>query len=299
MTRLHTIVKLSHDHVVSHTRQLTAQRVSEPKFNRCQLACTTLAEMESIMADITYSIADTILHTTYSDGVATPSKIVDYINAQTDLRVIAVTDHDTTEGAFAARNYVSRQGIDLDVIIGQEVTTDEGDIIGLFLSATLPKYTTALEAVLAIHTQGGLAIAAHPFSYWATATLMKGVGSQIATLPLDGVEVRNGFPTNVFSNPLTAWKNRRHARHSALGGSDSHVPYTAGQAFTWFPGHTAADLRTAISEASTRAGGTLWTPRSLARMLPVLLRSGMPSLPTAPPISEERSAVPVTVNWRQ
>lgn len=242
------------------------------------------------MTDVPYSKADTHLHTTYSDGVATPSELVDYIIAKTDLRVIAVTDHDTTEGAFAARNYVSRQGIDLDVIIGQEVTTDEGDIIGLFLSATLPKYTTALEAVQAIHAQDGLAIAAHPFSYWATATLMKGVGSQIATLPLDGVEVRNGFPTNVFSNPLTAWKNGQHARHSALGGSDSHIPYTAGQAFTWFPGHKAEDLRTAIINASTRAGGTLWTPKSLARLVPVLLKSGMPSLPTTPPIGEERSA---------
>jgi predicted metal-dependent phosphoesterase TrpH len=228
------------------------------------------------------SKADTHLHTTYSDGVATPTEMVDYVASQTDLRVIAITDHDTTDGAFVAQAHARRQGLDLDVIVGQEVTTDEGDIIGLFLNASLPQYATALEAVHAIHAQGGLAIAAHPFSYWATATLMCGVGSQIATLPLDGVEVRNGFPTNVLSNPLTTWWNRHQSKHSELGGSDSHVPYTAGQAFTWFPGSSAEDLRTAIELACTRAGGTLWTPTSIARTVPTLLRHGMPSRPSEP-----------------
>ena len=232
---------------------------------------------------IVRSKADTHLHTTYSDGVSTPAELVDYVVLHTDLRVIAITDHDTTDGAYVARRYARTHGLDLEVIIGQEVTTDEGDIIGLFLNTTLPQYATAIEAVRAIQAQGGLAIAAHPFSYWATATLMKGVGSQISTLPLDGVEVRNGFPTNFVSNPLTAWMNRRSdAQHSELGGSDSHVPHTVGQAFTWFPGDTAEDLRAAIVEGKTCAGGTLWTPMSLARMVPILLKHGMPSLPSEP-----------------
>jgi len=60
-----------------------------------------------------------------------------------------------------------------------------------------------------------------------------------------------------------------------LGGSDSHVPFTAGQACVRFPGHTAADLRRAIKSGTVQAGGTLWTPLSLARMVPMLLRVGM------------------------
>ncbi len=253
------------------------------------------------MTELFRSKADTHLHTTYSDGVATPAELVDYVASHTDLRVIAITDHDTTDGAFVAQAHARRQRLDLDVIIGQEVTTDEGDIIGLFLEATLPQYATAIEAVRAIQAQGGLAIAAHPFSYWATATLMKGVDSKISALPLDGVEVRNGFPTNFISNPLTTWKNRRpDARHSELGGSDSHVPYTVGQAFTWFPGDTAEDLRAAIVEGETLAGGTLWTPLSLARMVPVLLKSGMPRHPSERLSSEEALvAQPATAEARR
>ncbi len=247
------------------------------------------------MTELFRSKADTHLHTAYSDGVATPAELLDYIASYTEVRVIAITDHDTTDGAYVAQAHARRQRLDLDVIIGQEVTTDEGDIIGLFLNATLPQYATALEAVQAIHAQGGLAIAAHPFSYWATATLMQGVGTQIATLPLDGVEVRNGFPTNLVSNPLTAWKNRRQSRHSELGGSDSHIPFTVGQAFTWFPGRTAEDLQTAIVEGYTSAGGTLWTPTNLAKIFPVLLKHGMPTL-ASKPIDGEDALVPQRVS---
>jgi hypothetical protein len=62
-----------------------------------------------------------------------------------------------------------------------------------------------------------------------------------------------------------------------LGGSDSHVPYTVGQAFTWFPGRSAADLRRAVLARRTRAGGSLWTPTSLLAAMPLLRGAGLPA----------------------
>jgi hypothetical protein len=104
---------------------------------------------------------------------------------------------------------------------------------------------------------------------------MKGVGTQIFTLPLDAVEVRNGFPTNIFSNPLTGWLNSLMGQNlAAMGGSDSHAPFTIGQPFTYFSGQTAADLRQAIEARTVRAGGSLWSPFSMARMLPLLFKQG-------------------------
>ena len=230
-----------------------------------------------------YSKADTHIHTNYSDGLLAPEETVEYVATHTDLRVIAITDHDTAEGAFVAQEYALKRKLSLEVIIGQEVTTDEGDIIGLFVKTTLPSYRTAQEAISAIHAQGGLAVAAHPFSRWSTLNNMMGVGTQIFTLPLDGVEVRNGFPANIFSNPLTAWLNYFMGQNlAAMGGSDSHAPFTIGQPYTYFPGRTAADLRQAIETKMVRAGGSLWTPLGLARLLPLLLkRGGLPSYKVA------------------
>ncbi len=224
-----------------------------------------------------YSKADTHIHTTYSDGLMSPIEIVDFIATQTDLRVIAITDHDTAEGAFVAQAYARYRAPHLAVIIGQEISTNEGDVVGLFLKSSLPLFKTAAEAIEAIHAQGGLAVAVHPLSRWPTFGSMRGVGQKILGLPFDAVEVRNGFPTNIFSNPLTSWLNRYLGQNlPELGGSDSHVSFTVGQALTWFPGSSAADLRRAIENGAVRAGGTLWTPLSLARLIPLLLKRGLP-----------------------
>jgi predicted metal-dependent phosphoesterase TrpH len=229
------------------------------------------------MRNTIYSKADTHMHTTYSDGAATPAEMVEHVVAHTDLKVVAVTDHDTAEGALIARRYVRESGIPLEVIVGQEVTTDEGDVVGLFLRETLPAFRTAAQAVQAIHAQGGLAIAVHPFSRWITLGNMMGVGQRLAVLPLDGVEIRNGFPTNWGGNAYTRWFNRRTAGHAELGGSDSHVPFTIGQAHTLFPGDTAEDFRRAVLSRTTIAAGPLWTPASLVQLVPSLARHGFPS----------------------
>lgn len=221
------------------------------------------------------SKADTHIHTRFSDGLMSPEETVEVIARQTDIRVIAITDHDTAEGAFIAQAHAQRHRLPLEVIIGQEFSTVDGDVVGLFLKSTLPKYKTAAEAIKGIHGQDGLAVAVHPFSRWSTLNNMCGLGVKIFDLPLDGVEVRNGFPTNFLSNPLSAWLNRHRGQNLAeLGGSDSHAPFTVGQAFTWFEGQTANDLRWAIESRTTRAAGTLWTPASLARVIPVLLKQG-------------------------
>jgi hypothetical protein len=222
-----------------------------------------------------FSKADTHMHTSYSDGLMSPEDTVKIIADETDLRVIAITDHETAEGAFVAQAYARRRGLPLEVIIGQEFSTVDGDVVGLFLKSTLPKFKTAAKAIEAIHAQGGLAVAVHPFSRWSTLNNMCGLGTKIFDLPLDAVEVRNGFPTNLVSNPLSSWLNRNLGQDLAeLGGSDSHAPFTVGQAFTWFEGYTADDLGQAIERRATRAGGTVWTPASLARVIPLLIKQG-------------------------
>lgn len=225
-----------------------------------------------------FSKADTHMHTRFSDGLMSPEETVEIIAHQTDIRVIAITDHDTAEGALVAHAHALRQKLPLEVIIGQEFSTVDGDVVGLFLKSTMPKYKTAAQAIDAIHSQGGLAVAVHPFSRWSTLNNMCGLGVKIFDLPLDGVEVRNGFPANFLSNPLTTWLNRHKGQNLAeLGGSDSHAPFTVGQSFTWFAGRTADDLRQAIESRTTRAAGSLWTPTRMARVIPVLLKQGGPT----------------------
>jgi predicted metal-dependent phosphoesterase TrpH len=103
------------------------------------------------------------LHTTYSDGACSVDDLLHFVVERTDLRVIAVTDHDTIEGARRAHQAVQACGAPIEVIVGEEVSSRDGHILGLWLTERVPPGMTARDTVAAIQAQGGLAIAAHPF----------------------------------------------------------------------------------------------------------------------------------------
>lgn len=220
-----------------------------------------------------WSRADLHLHTTASDGLMTPEETVEIIAQQTRLAVIAITDHDTAEGALLARDYARRHKLDIQVIVGQEVSTDEGDVLALFIEATLPLFRTAGAAIDAIHRAGGLAVAAHPFAVGLGENSVK---RAFQHLPFDAVEVRHGCPINFLGNRYARQLNRQAQNLAELGSSDSHIPFTAGEAYTWFPGASAEDVRAAILARTVRPGGPLWTFRNILRSAPIVAERGWP-----------------------
>ena len=100
------------------------------------------------------------------------------------IDIIAITDHNTIKGGVETKKVEKEFGI--EVIIGSEIMTTEGEIIGLFLNEEIPKGLTPEETIELIKEQGGLAIAPHPYS-----PICKALGDRIFDLNLDGVEVFN------------------------------------------------------------------------------------------------------------
>jgi anti-anti-sigma factor len=222
-----------------------------------------------------YSKADIHIHTDFSDGLHEPEAIVNYVVTHTDLRLIAITDHNTIDGARVAYEYWQRHRdtfTNLEVIKGVEVSSADGHILALFVEEDIPEGLSAADTVRAIHEQGGLAIAAHPFTHLLPFTDFHGIGRQIGSLPLDGVEARSSVPTELYANWLTAAYNRRHANHSALGSSDAHYLTMVGKTYTWFPGQTAVDFRQAVEKGTVRAGGRVNGPVMVLQVINHLLR---------------------------
>ncbi len=211
--------------------------------------------------------ADLHLHTSYSDGQPSVVELLDHIAARTDLTVIAITDHDTIAGAEVAQALARREGYPFEVIVGEEVSTRDGHIVGLFLERAVPPHLSAAEAVAAIHAQGGLAFAPHPFFNdrpWRDRRPMDGVGKVLERLPVDAIEVDNSTPFLERAN----WRARRYARRRglpALGASDAHIALASGKSFTNFPGRGADDLRRAILAGTVKPGALAYTlPELLA-----------------------------------
>src|SRR3981081_4407106 len=106
------------------------------------------------MSDLSY--ADLHLHTSYSDGWPTPRAVVDYVRRRTALDVIAITDNATIEGAWWAADYAAGLEDAPRVIVGEEVSSRDGHILGLFLQERVRPGLTAEATVDAIPEQGGL-----------------------------------------------------------------------------------------------------------------------------------------------
>jgi predicted metal-dependent phosphoesterase TrpH len=194
------------------------------------------------------------MHTTASDGWPVPSELVDHACA-TGLDVIAVTDHDTIEGALQAAEYAAAR-TRLQVVIGEEISSRDGHIVGLFLERRIRPGMSAAATVHAIHDQGGLAVAVHPF--WRTQRRTRGgtvhgVGWLAAELDFDAVEVENATPGFYLFNQLARRLNLGVER-AEVGGSDAHILDAVGRAFTEFSGRTPKALRTAIEKGTTSAG---------------------------------------------
>ena len=216
------------------------------------------------------------VHTTASDGTASPADALDWAIEHTDLSVIAICDHNTNEGALEAAEIARAGSLPVEVIVGQEVESSDGHILGLWTPEMISPGMDAAHTVAEIHRQGGIAVAAHPFApLWMDKHgLCRGDAATYDCVEYDAVEVANSTPLMRLANlrALMYWR-ANSLRLAALGGSDAHMLSIIGTSRTIFPGSTAADLRQAIEARTTRGKGANFNPVrtvSYARKVPAI-----------------------------
>lgn len=199
-----------------------------------------------------WSKADLHIHSAHSDGLAKIPEIMEYVQHRTDLSVIAITDHNTVEGALFAESLAELY--DFDVIVGTEVSARDGHILGLFVREDVRPGMSTADTIAAIEEQGGIAIIAHPFS-------AKGVFGPLGrNVFADAVNEGAFRALEVYNSlPFLAWANSHAAKLAGgqgialTGGSDAHVIEAIGKGYTMFRGSSATDLRTSIEHLETRA----------------------------------------------
>ena len=197
--------------------------------------------------------ADLHVHSTWSDGAQRPDALVRA--AAGHLNVLAVTDHDEIGGALEADRFArANPQLGVDVIVGEEISTLNGHLIGLYLQECIPPRLSAARTVDLIHAQGGLAIVAHPFHpVRGTVRGHRTIAQLMPDLPVDAVEVVNN--AGVFSWFYDAWAALANVEWAlpVTGGSDAHDVWYVGNAVTRFAGRTAEDLRHALLSGVTSA----------------------------------------------
>ncbi|HUP27350.1 MAG TPA: PHP-associated domain-containing protein [Chloroflexia bacterium] len=202
------------------------------------------------------------MHTSLGDGLASVQQIFDFVENETDLDVIAITDHDDIRGAMQALELIERRKYRFKVIPGTEITTRNGHLLALFVTREFPMLKSLEWSIKAVHEAGGMAIAPHPLSWLTTSIREKPLLSVHAgPYPFHGIETFNPSYAGRVAHKRVLELNRTILKLPEFGGSDAHALSMIGKGFTYFPGSTIEDLLEAIKAHTTTAGGTFMNLR--------------------------------------
>jgi predicted metal-dependent phosphoesterase TrpH len=173
--------------------------------------------------------ADLHVHTRYSkDSVSPPEEIVQHC-LKIGINCLAVTDHDSIAGALETKRIAP-----FKVIIGEEVLTNSGEIIGYFLKEEVPPHLSPEETVKRIKAQGGLVCIPHPCDCLRPQSRLSPRALQRILSQVDLIEV--------FNSRTLLSRDAVHARELAQKcglpgtvGSDAHVIQEVGRAYIEIP----------------------------------------------------------------
>ena len=144
------------------------------------------------------------------------------------ISIVAITDHNNIYGGIKLEKICKKFGNKIHVIVGEEIFTDSGEIIGLFLKDNIKPGMSVDATISEIKRQGGLVYSPHPYDEKRKKTVLKEHFISLFRDEIDCIEVYNG--RNVLDE--YAVKQREIADKYSLKyviGSDAHTTLEVGR----------------------------------------------------------------------
>ncbi|UCC59560.1 MAG: PHP domain-containing protein [Dehalococcoidia bacterium] len=173
--------------------------------------------------------ADLHVHTCHSkDSTSSPDLIVRHC-LEVGINCLAVTDHNSIDGALEVTRIAP-----FEVIVGEEMMTTGGEIIGLFLSELIPPRLCPEETVARIKAQGGLVCIPHPFDRFRPHSRLSRDSLEKIMPDIDLIEVFNSR-TYLLRDSKRAMKYAQSHGLPGIVGSDAHVIREIGRSYIEMP----------------------------------------------------------------
>ena len=182
-------------------------------------------------------------HTYWSkDSLASPRALLE-VCRQRGIDRLAVTDHNTLRGGLEAAALAPER-----FIVGEEILTTEGELLGYFLTEEVPAGLSPQETIDRLRRQGAVISVSHPYDYARQGAWREEILRPL--LPqLDALEAFNARTTSAGPNARAA-ALARQAGLPGLAGSDAHAPFEVGRGLTVLePFHDAESFRRALASA--------------------------------------------------
>ena len=174
-------------------------------------------------------------HSEYSPDSRTPIAVQALAIKAAGLDVVCATDHNTIEGALRLRDKADG----FRVIVGEEISSRDGEIIGLFLETAVPRDLSAEETIDRIHGQGGLVSVPHPYSHNRIYRIRREALERVWPT-IDAIEVFNAREAIAGDNRRALAFAQSHEIPGAVG-SDAHRPWEIGRAYLECPDFAGRD----------------------------------------------------------
>lgn len=192
--------------------------------------------------------ADFHIHTRVSPGSRlTPEALIRACQRK-GIDIIAVTDHHAIRGALDVREIAP-----FPVIIGAELKTADGAIIGLFLEKDIPRGLSAKECVKRIKDQGGIVQVPHPFDRFRRKHIT--LPALMDILPdvdiIEAFNARTTFKQDIMRGVEFIREHRERHNIRPVGVTDAHTAHEIGNAYTDIPAFEGReDFMDALRHAS-------------------------------------------------
>ena len=236
--------------------------------------------------DTTLGRADLHIHSGAGDGVASVSEILEYVEHETDLDLIAITDHDLIHGSLDARDLVAKENYRFEFIVGMEITTLEGHLLAYGLEKPIRMLLPLARTIQQVREQGGFCVVPHPTSWLTRSVGYRGMRrvmeDECTDVTLKGLEIVNPTLAGRVIYERVLSLNREQWHLAELGGSDAHSLEFIGSGHTLFPGKSAADFRRALKERTTQAGGRFLDLQDHRRLMSIAGEQMLKSLVVMP-----------------
>ena len=187
--------------------------------------------------------ADLHVHTRYSvDSISPPDKIVQQC-LKAGINCVAITDHNEIAGAFEVERIAP-----FKVIIGEEVLTNQGEVIGYFLKEKIPDRLSPEETVARIKAQGGLVCVPHPYDRFRSGAKLRPQALKKILPEIDLIEVFNSRAM-LLRDSARALELAQKQGLPGTAGSDAHIAREIGSTYMEIPDFNDAEqFRQALRE---------------------------------------------------
>jgi predicted metal-dependent phosphoesterase TrpH len=184
------------------------------------------------------------------DSLTDPRDLIEQARA-IGLAKLAITDHNTTEGAREAFALAP----DL-IIIGQEIDTAAGgELIAYFVEEQVPRGLPIEEAIARLRAQGAVISVSHPFDRFRHSAM----GQEKTVAIIEKIDALEVFNARCLLNTDNKRAAALAAQYRKLGtaGSDGHTLPEIGAGYVELPPFKMKPEEFMASLAKGKAGGRL------------------------------------------